>query len=269
MNWNRFWGSIFWDRAKKVSALAGIVAACVGIAWFVYTIRRDSAIGPPQSIPSEQGRFIANLWTPTFVIGGCVVLAALLHLLSALISRTQKLKASAKLQAMAKADRADVSGSVFVAARGVDFGPLMSERRLDFMFEVFNGSFFPVSISGRSNGFIHHGGKRLSEYTVLDSGQSDDLQRGGRTVLSFRHEKISPEKCSELQTDFDAGKAIQFDFEGLVLNVRITDSTETGKLSRLAIPDGINWTKGRPVGYIVKLGSINVTSSTELKITAK
>jgi len=169
---------------------------------------------------------------------------------------------------MVDADRTDVSRSVFVAARGVDFGPLISENRLDFLFEVFNGSLFPVSISARANGFVNYGGKYLSQYTSFDPGQSDDLQRGKRTVVSFRHEKIAPEKCNELQAEFDAGKALQFDFEGLTLPVRITDAKGTGKLLRLAIPDGINCRRGAPVGYIIKVGvTANLTSDTELKMS--
>jgi hypothetical protein len=261
MDWNPFWDSPFWDRVKKVAALGGIVSGLVALPWFVYTVWRDhSAVQSPQ----PQGDSVVNLWTPTYVIGGTLLLAAILHLLAVLMSR----RGLRKLLAMAKEDRKDVSQSVFVAARGADFGPLISENRLDFLFEVYNGSLFPVSISARSKGFVNFRGRRLSEYTVLDAGESDDLQRGKRTVLSFRHEKIAPETCSELQADFDAGKAIQFDFEGVVVNVRITDSNETGRPSRLAIPVGISCTKGRPVGYIVRLGvPVTLTSSTDLKIS--
>jgi hypothetical protein len=169
-------------------------------------------------------------------------------------------------QAIAEADGADVSRSVFVAVRGVNFDLLMSEKRLDFMFEVFNGSVFPVSISARSNGFVQHDGKYLSQYTVFDPAQSDDLQRGQRTVVTLRHERIEPEKCSALQADFDAEKPIEFDFGGLTLPVRITDPNGTGKPSRLVLPDGIFWRKGSAFGRIVKaVVSVNSTSDASLK----
>jgi hypothetical protein len=170
------------------------------------------------------------------------------------------------LQAIAEADSADVSQSVFVALRGVNFDLLMSEKRLDFMFEVFNGSVFPVSISARSNGFVYHDGKYLSQYTVFDPAQSDDLQRGQRTVVTLRHERIAPAKCSALQADFDAEKPIEFDFDGLSLPVRITDLSGTGKQSRLDVPDGIIWRKGATFGRIVKAAiSVNSTTDTNLK----
>lgn len=169
-------------------------------------------------------------------------------------------------QAMADSDRADVSQSVFVAVRGVQFGLLMSENRLDFMFEIFNGSLFPVSISARSNGFVHHNGKHLSQNTVFDPSQSDDLERGKRTVATLRHEKIALETCSELQADFDAGKPIQFDFEGLTLPVRITDPSGTGKPSRLQLPEAITYQKGAPIGRVVKLGmTASSTSNASVK----
>jgi hypothetical protein len=170
------------------------------------------------------------------------------------------------VQAIVEADRANVSKSVFVAVRGINFDLLMLEKRLDFMFEVFNGSVFPVSISARSNGFIQHDGKYLSQYTVFDAAQSDDLQRGQRTVVTLRHERIEPEKCQALQADFDAEKPITFDFGGLTLWVRITDPNETGKLSNLELPDGIIWRKGSIFGRIVHLStSVTSTSDTSLE----
>src|SRR5437016_1335811 len=87
MDGNRFWDSPFWDKVKKLSALAGIVAAFVGSAWFAYTIWRDRSVGQPQPSSSQPGGSILSLWTPTYVIGGSLILAAVTHLLAAFMSR--------------------------------------------------------------------------------------------------------------------------------------------------------------------------------------
>src|SRR5437660_2245880 len=87
MDWNRFWDSTFWGRVKKVSARASIIAALVAIAWFSYTIWRDRSVVQSQPTPSQLGSSIVNLWTPTYVIGGCLILAAVVHLLAAFMSR--------------------------------------------------------------------------------------------------------------------------------------------------------------------------------------
>lgn len=81
MGWDSFWESSLWERAKKIGALAGIGSFLVAVAWFSYTVWRDR-----QSTPN-QGGSIVNLWTPTFVIGCCVVIAAMFHLTTAFVSR--------------------------------------------------------------------------------------------------------------------------------------------------------------------------------------
>src|SRR5260370_39704270 len=86
MDGNRFWDNPFWDRVKKLSALASIVAAVVAIAWFAYTIWRDRSAGQSQTTPSQPGGSFVNLWTPTYVIGGCLILAAVIYFFSGCVS---------------------------------------------------------------------------------------------------------------------------------------------------------------------------------------
>jgi hypothetical protein len=145
---------------------------------------------------------------------------------------------NASLRKIARIDREQVERVVFAAVRVVDFNLLDSEGRIDIIFDVFNGSLFPVSLSARINGWVHHGGRELSQYAVIEVAQSDDLPRGEHTVFTIRQEGIPVDKRKEVQDELQAG-GVEFDLLPIEVGIRVTDAAGTGRVAHLQIPEGI------------------------------
>lgn len=149
----------------------------------------------------------------------------------------------AALREIARLDREQVEKVVFASVRTVDFSELGSDGRLHFLFDIFNGSLYPVSLSAHLNGWVYHRTKELSQYASIDVAQSDDLPRGKHTVLTVRQEKISSEKRTELLAELEAG-GVEFNLLPLEVGVRVTDAAGVCSLAKLQLPEIITCRKG-------------------------
>jgi hypothetical protein len=164
----------------------------------------------------------------------------------------------AALREIARMDREAVEQVVFASVRTVDFSELESDGRLHFLFDIFNGSLYPVSLSAHLSGWVYHRNKELSQYAFLDIAQSDDLKRGEHTVLTIRQEKIPLEKRTELLAELEAG-VVEFSLLPVHVGVRVTDAAGTGSIARLQVPEIITCRKGIRVN-LTHTGTVCVTA---------
>ncbi|MDX6612933.1 MAG: hypothetical protein QOD75_2119 [Blastocatellia bacterium] len=151
---------------------------------------------------------------------------------------------NAAFREIARIDREHVEQVVFASIRTVDFSLLESEGRLDFLFDIFNGSLYPISISAHLSGWVYHRNKELSQYAQIEGGgQSDDLPRGKTSVLTIRQERIPIEKRTELLDELEVG-GVEFSLLPLDVGVRVTDEAGAGRRAKLQLPEIITCRKG-------------------------
>lgn len=79
------------DKLDKAAKLAGIGSFILGLVWFAYEVWSDYTTQPDPSLPAPSyWEALMNRWLPSAIIGGCVVLAAILHLVAVLKRRRIK-----------------------------------------------------------------------------------------------------------------------------------------------------------------------------------
>jgi hypothetical protein len=232
MDGNRFWDSPFWDKVKKLSALAGIVAAFVGSAWFAYTIWRDRSVGQPQPSSSQPGGSILSLWTPTYVIGGSLILAAVTHLLAAFMSRRILKKQITHLEkertnnswlqtiAIREAD------AIHVVVRILDCTLLYNDMDsaapyVNFNFHLLNMSVYSVCVEKAIGGWVDFAGRRLGGH-VRRTDQNDDFAHGQDSYVVVS-QWLSKEDVAMIRS---SNQQCSFTFKNLEVWVRGSENFE-------------------------------------------
>jgi hypothetical protein len=185
---NRFWDSRFWDRVKKLSALASIIAAFAAIVGLAYTIWRDRSVGQPQPTSGQPGGFILSLWTPTYVIGGSLVLAAVIHLLAAFMSRRSLKKQithleeertnNSWLQTIAIREANAIQRVVRVLDCTLKYKDRESKAPyVNFNFHLVNMSVYSVRAENAIGGWVDFAGRRLGGH-IKRTDQDGDFEHG-------------------------------------------------------------------------------------------
>lgn len=154
-----------------------------------------------------------NLWTPTYVIGGCLILAALIHLLAAYMSRRKLKRQVAQLEADLKKKEIGNSwlqsiayleaNNIQVAVRVLDctlmYKDMDSESPyVNFNFHILNMSVYSVRIEKEVQGWIDFSGRRLGGH-VKRTDQNGDVphRQSGYVVVS---QWLSKEEVAALTT---------------------------------------------------------------------
>ncbi len=226
MDGNRFWDNPFWDRVKKLSALASIVAAVVAIAWFAYTIWRDRSAGQSQTTPSQPGGSFVNLWTPTYVIGGCLILAAVIHLLAAFMSRRSLKKQIAQLEEERTSNSwlqtiaIREANAIHVVVRVLDCTLLYKDMDseapyVNFNFHLLNMSVYSVCIEKAIGGWVDFAGSRLGGH-VKRTDQNDDFTHGQDSCVVVT-QWLSKEDVTMIRS---SNQQCSFTFKNLELWIR-------------------------------------------------
>lgn len=160
-----------WNKVGALAGLGALIVAVITLGVMVWPLVFASA-AQSQS-PNPYRPFLTSWWPPV-IIGVCVLVAAILHLLAAYVARGKNNRQSVSVITPQSGcsdgwlhDLASQQAKAIqycVNAEVLNFGPLDLLREspyIEFWFFVRNGSVFTVSLRGLS-GVIHYAGEPLS-----------------------------------------------------------------------------------------------------------
>ncbi len=129
-----------------------------------------------------------------------------------------------RLHGLAAADLREIDANAFVY--GVRFEPLIIgsySPSVQFQFDIFNGTVYPISVDPTVSGFISYGDRRLKgEMTLSSEYRPQNLPRGWTAAMKLNL-WLNRQEAEFVQSDLDRAQnpaPLFFSFDQLVITIR-------------------------------------------------
>lgn len=135
----------------------------------------------------------------------------------------QELQKTEWMNIIADADAENIEKMIVTRSPSVSYDFSNQSPWLEFMFYIFNGTFYPIAIDSNIQGFMAYGGSRIDgQITQRPEWEIKDLKRGWTARVKFRL-WLKPENVETWRKVFetqDSNPSKWFEFNDLIITVR-------------------------------------------------